>query len=443
MRRGIRHTIEQLAIAALLTLTLASPASAQESEDIFARVAELRARGLDLPAARLLTAERERSPSPRLSAELGLAYLGAGRAVDGERHLAAALEAEDDAWIDEHRAGLELALRYARASLAWVLVTCDAPGAEVRVLSTEQPAAPCGERQRIGVGEQFVEVRAWDRRSVREGVIAGPGETVEVRATLAPIECRPGTMHMGGEDGGCCWPDQAWVDGACAGVPECPDGGWSRGNECFSDEHPPPGPPRLATFRVSLLGGAAAFGRTDNSLFRHRLGAQGAGLSIGPRAELRVGFELVDRFGLELALGGTMQEAARWLDCPSGACAERATTAYTLDGGVLFVAHTDPPRAGGNLDFHLGIGVRPYVGVFFEHAAGGGSLAATVVPAELGLALFLTDFLSIDVLGQAELWIPWEYCGHGPDGAGYCMGFDSLDVELAWSALGGVTFHAE
>ncbi|MCZ7679338.1 MAG: hypothetical protein M5U28_11490 [Sandaracinaceae bacterium] len=99
--------------AALLSLSAALPAAGQDA--LFEQVAELRARGLDLAAARLLDAERRRSPSPRITAELGLAYLGAGRAVDAETHLASATGAEGDAWIDEHQGGLELALRYARA----------------------------------------------------------------------------------------------------------------------------------------------------------------------------------------------------------------------------------------------------------------------------------------------------------------------------------------
>ncbi|MCZ7679336.1 MAG: hypothetical protein M5U28_11480 [Sandaracinaceae bacterium] len=141
-------------------------------------------------------------------------------------------------------------------------------------------------------------------------------------------------------------------------------------------------------------------------------------------------------------MGGTMQEAARWLDCAGGACVDRAPTAYTLDAGLLFVAHSDPPRAGGNVDVRLGIGARPYVRTLFD-AEDGGELTATVVPAELGASIFLTDFLSLDVLGQAELWIPWEYCGHGADGAAYCLGNDVLSIELAWTALAGITFHAE
>lgn len=431
-------------VVMLLASSVAVPAAAQDAA-VFDRVAELRSRGLDLPAARLLEAEQERQPSPRVSAELGLAYLGAGRAVDAESHLSSATGTEGDAWIDEHREGLELALRYARASLGWVIVACDAPDAEVFVIDTNQAPASCGERLRTGIGEQTIEVRAWGHRSTRQIVNVGPNETVEARASLPQYECSmPGTQHIGGEDGGCCWPDQTWLEGTCSGVPECPDGGLSRGHECVSPDGAPPAPRRLASFRVSLLGGVAAFGRTDTSLFRSSsVPAQGPGLSFGPRAELRVGFKLFDLFGLELTAGGTMQDASHWLDCPSGMCADRAATAYTLDAGLLFVAHTDPPRAGGNVDLHLGVGARPYVRTFFDDDGDGSELTATVVPGELGASIFFTDFLSLDVLGQAELWIPWEYCGHGPDGAAYCLGSDALEVELAWTALAGFTFHAE
>lgn len=407
----------------------------------FDRIAALRAQGLDLHAVRLLEVAR---PAPRISAELGLAYLGLGQAVDAETHLAEAVSAEGDAWIDVHRAGLLLALRHARASIGLVVVACEAEGAAVTVDGSSEPPSPCGEPLRAAAGDRVVEVRAPGFRSARTEVHVTPHETVEASAALSPFECfTPGMEHMGGEQGGCCWPDQTWREGACSGVPECPDGAFARGYECVPPDPPPPPPRRLASFHVSLLAGLASFGRTDTSLFRPSVPAQGTSVSVGPRAELRVGFKLFELFGLELTVGGTMTDVPRWLDCPGGACAARAATAYTLDAGFLFVAHTDPPRIGGNLDLHLGIGARPYVRTTFDDDGDGSELTATVVPAELGASIFLADFVSLDVLGQAELWIPWEYCGHGADGARYCLGGDSLGVELAWTALAGITFHAE
>ena len=419
------------------------PRAAEGADFDFDRIAALRAQGLDLPAVRLLEVAREARPAPRVSAELGLAYLGLGQAVDAETHLAEAVSAEGDAWIDVHRAGLLLALRHARASIGVVVVACEAEDAAVWVDGSNEPPSPCGEPLRAAAGDRVVEVRAPGFRSARTEVRVTPHETVEASATLSPFDCfTPGMEHMGGEQGGCCWPDQTWLEGACSGVPECPDGSFARGHECAQPAPPPP-PRRLASFHVSLLAGLASFGRTDTSLFRPSVPAQGTSVSLGPRAELRVGFKLFELFGLELTAGGTMTDVPRWLDCPGGACAERAATAYTLDVGFLFVAHTDPPRIGGNIDLHLGLGARPYVRTTFDDDGGGSELTATVVPAELGASIFLADFVSLDVLGQAELWIPWEYCGHGADGARYCLGGDALGIELAWTALAGITFHAE
>ena len=423
-----------------------APTAFAQTEDVLSRAAELRRRGDDLAAARLLEAEGARHRTPRLSAELGLAYQGASRSVDAERNLAAALASENDAWVEVHRAGLAIALRYARASLGWVVVECETPGAEVRAIESSAEPVACGEPMRIGVGERVIEVRAYGHRSARQSVSVSATERARASVSLEAFECESaGTQHIGGDEGGCCWPGQSMIGGACVGVPECPDGGWLRGSECMSPDTPRPGPPRLATVHFGVYGGVTNFARTDTSLFRPDVSAGGRLGSLGPRVELRVGIRLFDLFALDLTVGGTRQELGLWLDCAPGAsgCANRTPLAYTLDAGVMFTAHTDPPRSGGNLDFHLGVGARPFARIFFDDDAGGAELTAIVVPAELGLSLYFADAVSLDLIGQAELWIPWEYRGHGIDGVAYTLGADALDYEMAWSGLAGLTFHVD
>lgn len=432
------------AVSLALGLALAMPAAAQPA-DLFERVADLRDRGHDAAAVRLLEAADRDAPSARVTAELGLAYQGADRPADAERRLGAALEAAGDTWIEEHRAALELALGYARASLGWVTVSCDTMGAEVRVVG-DGPAVACGEALRIEVGGRAVEVTAPFHRSVRRHVDVGQGERVTVEVSLEPHDCPSyGMQHIGGADGGCCWPGQTWSEGQCVGGPECPDGGWAYGGDCMSADTPRHPPARLASFHVTALGGVASFARTDTSLFRPGVGAQAEGISLGPRLELRFGIKLFDLLGLDLTVGGAMQGSDRWLDCPPGAagCARRSATAYTLDFGLMLSAHTDPPRRGGNVDFHVGVGARPWVNLLLDDDADGGRLTATVVPAELGASIFFADVISLDLIGQSELWLPWEYCGHGADGASYCLGTDDLDYELAWSGLAGLTLHVD
>jgi len=63
-------------------------------------------------------------------------------------------------------------------------------------------------------------------------------------------------------------------------------------------------------------------------------------------------------------------------------------------------------------------------------------LTSTVVPGELGASLFLSSAISLDLLGQGELWLPWEYCDSSSN---ECT--KALHTELAWSALAGLTFH--
>lgn len=435
----------RVALAGLLVFMTAAPVSAQ-SEDVFERVAEMRRRGEDLPAARVLEGERQRSPSPRVSAELGLAYQGAGRSVDAERHLVAATRAEGDAWVDEHRAGLEVALRYVRASLGWAVVEC-AVGGEVRIVGGEGDPTGCGEPLRVGAGEQLIEVRAPGRQSVRRTVEVSASERATVSVSLEAAECsEPGREHMGGADGECCWPGQDWVHGSCSGRPICPAGYQGTADACVSPGEESASTPRLASFRLGLFGGLTNFVQNDTALFRPGVSGNGRSTAFGPRAELRVGFRLGGPVGLEIIAGGAQQDVSRWLDCPEGAatCVESAPTAYTVDAGLMLQFHTNPPRDGGNVDFHLGVGARPFARIFLDDGVDDtATLTAAVVPVEFGVSVFFASFLSLDVVGQAELWLPWEYCGTGADGASFCAGVDLANYEFAWSGLAGLTLHVD
>lgn len=428
-----------LVVLLALGVAMLGVSASASAQDTFARAQRLRDRGEDLAAARLLEARRQGDPSPRVSAELGLAYQGAGRLASAEYHLSEALEARSDPWVAEHHAGLEAAHRFVVASLGWVTATCT-PAADVRVVG-DGAAVSCGEPLRVPAGGADVEVRALGHRSVQRRVDVSAGDETSFEVSLEPFECpRIGMQHMGGDDGRCCWPEQELIGGACVGPSECDAGD----DACFEITAPVEAPRRLASFHISLLGGVAGFGRTDGSLFRPGVPAQRDAIGLGPRFELRAGIKLFALIGLDLTVGGALQEAGGWLDCgPAGAsCEGRSSSLWTVDFGAMITAHTDPPRIGGNVDFHLGLGIRPWVNVFFDDDGEGSQLTATVVPAELGASIYFTDFLSLDLIGQAELWIPWEHCGTS-GGASYCLGSDALDAEWALSGLGGLTLHAE
>jgi hypothetical protein len=432
-----------VAVLSALAALVAVPAEAQD-EHLYERVAALRAIGEDAAAASLLELEVG-DRTPRLEAELGLAYQGAGRLVAAERHLVEALRAEGDAWVEAHRPGLQLALRLARERLAWVTVESDAAGATIVSVAEESVEVPVGRPLRIASGLARIEVRAPGHRSARRDVQVAPSERAVLRVTLEPLACpTAGMTHVGGETGACCWPGQrAGADG-CEGAPRCPEPLVPFGATCRVPDAAAPPDRRLATFRLSLLGGVTNFGEDDTALFRRGAVPQGRSTRIGPRAEVRVGFRLFDLFSIAFTAGGSGQEVARWLDCPvAGACGETMPYAYTIDAGVMLLAHTDPPRHGGNVDFHLGIGARPWSRIFFVTEAQTSELTATVIPAELGMSLFFAREVSLDLIGQAHLWIPWEHCGRDAGGQPFCVGADALHPEFGWSGVAGLTFHAD
>ncbi|MDH5493036.1 MAG: hypothetical protein OEY14_13865, partial [Myxococcales bacterium] len=185
-------------LSPLAALLLAAPPALAQA-DSEEELAELRRRGDDLQAAGQLEARGDHATSARLRAELGLAYQGAGRYLDAERHLQAALRAAEDPWIGAHRAGLELALELAGRHLGWVHIACSSPGLYVVAREGRDGRMPCGTALRVAAGTLALEARAPGRQSQRLSVEITAGARAEVDPSLGSHECaEEGTIHIGG-----------------------------------------------------------------------------------------------------------------------------------------------------------------------------------------------------------------------------------------------------
>lgn len=163
---------------------------------------------------------------------------------------------------------------------------------------------------------------------------------------------------------------------------------------------------------------------------------------LGPRVELRVGIHVGSFLTLEGIAGGTRRALTHWNDCGSGEnCVADFPLATTMDFGAMLQAHTNPRRERGNFDFHLGVGVRPWSTILLDDESMGTiKLTSTVFPGELGASLFFGSAVSLDLLAQGELWVPWKYCDNSSN---LCVDSEELHPEFAWSALAGLTFHID
>jgi hypothetical protein len=219
------------------------------------------------------------------------------------------------------------------------------------------------------------------------------------------------------------------VSGSCAGTADASVKMESGGAE---------GAKHLAGLRIGLLGGMTAFLGNKNTLFRTGVDEDHDYASMGPRFELRLGFRLGSYLTLEAIAGGARRAFTYWNDCSSGSdCLIDFPAVNTMDFGAMLQAHTNPSREFGHLDFYAGVGVRPWTRILLNDVnTGSARLTSTVIPAEVGVSIFLGSGLSLDVRGQGEFWIPWNYCDTSTD---ECT--DAVHEELGWSALAGLTFH--
>lgn len=171
--------------ALALTLVLfASRAHAQDAASLVAEGIALRREGRDAEAAERFRAAHAIDGSARTLAQLALAEQGAGRWVDAERHLVAAL-AMDDAWIAEHRAVLEAALATIRSHVGRLSVEANVQGAELFLDGERVGTLPIAEPLATEVGTHVVELRAPGHVPVQRSTEVRAG--VLSRVTLAMV----------------------------------------------------------------------------------------------------------------------------------------------------------------------------------------------------------------------------------------------------------------
>jgi hypothetical protein len=182
-----------LAAAFSLALVLAPDARADErppleseAERLIAEGVELRKEGKEREAFERFDRAYALEATPRALAQMGLAAKSLRRFVEAEDFLARALQVETDAWIQENRAALALALEVVKKNLAWLDVKADVE-AELFVDGSSVGTLPLEKPLRVRAGAIRIDLRAegftdWSKTETLVG-----GGTGTVIATLTKL----------------------------------------------------------------------------------------------------------------------------------------------------------------------------------------------------------------------------------------------------------------
>lgn len=177
----------------LLLTALALPgvaaAQADPREPEYVRAAQLRESDPDgaLAIYRALHAETH---APRALAQVGLLEGQLGRWLAAEEHIAAALDARGDAWVEPRRAALEATLTQVRGHVSELTVTANVPGAALSVHGVAAGRLPLARGVRVAVGAVFIDLDAAGYEHLRQSVETVPGQT-RVTVEMVPVRVAP------------------------------------------------------------------------------------------------------------------------------------------------------------------------------------------------------------------------------------------------------------
>lgn len=165
-----------------------SPLPAADAEALVAEGVALRKDHKDLEALRLFRLAYEKSPSPRIRAQIGLAEQAVGKWVEAEADLSAALADVTDPWIEKNGVVLRAALVSIREHLGWLELTGPA-GASVAVNGVLVGKLPLGQPVRVVAGTVALEVTAEGYAPQRLTIDVAPATTV--KHALPALVARP------------------------------------------------------------------------------------------------------------------------------------------------------------------------------------------------------------------------------------------------------------
>jgi hypothetical protein len=135
-------------------------ARAETQDALLKRGIDLRIAGDDEGALREFKKAYAMSPTPKATAQMGLAEQALGRWEDADLHLTEAMHAAEDPWITLHRKTLDDAVTVIKQHVARVEVVAEPAGAEILINGHVVGTAPLPASVRVSAGEVSVEARA-------------------------------------------------------------------------------------------------------------------------------------------------------------------------------------------------------------------------------------------------------------------------------------------
>ena len=187
------HECPMRKAAFLFVLFATSTAVASPKDDADAAISRgirLRRQRDDAAALEEFQRAKDLSPSPRATAQVGLALQALGRWVEAEAQLEEAMSNAHDPWIISNRATLESSVGTIKNHLGSLEIVGLPAGAEVFVEQRRVGVLPLNKPVRATAGTVALEVRAPGYLPVTRNVSIAPGALSRemVRLTAQPVE---------------------------------------------------------------------------------------------------------------------------------------------------------------------------------------------------------------------------------------------------------------
>jgi hypothetical protein len=177
------------------------PVLAAEADELILKGIELRKENRDREALTLFKKAVEIQPTPRATAQLGLCEQALGLWVGAEKHLEAALQQPDDAWIKKNAATLRKALEVVRGSIGMLDIWGPPDGARVSIDGEAAGTIPFAAPARLAEGPHTVTVEAAGFAPDTRTLNVKAGQLVRTHVMLvaaAPARPGPGVPGPGG-----------------------------------------------------------------------------------------------------------------------------------------------------------------------------------------------------------------------------------------------------
>jgi hypothetical protein len=179
--------LQTVAVAIGLALLSVEAKAANRAEEAVQRGLRFMGAGEYDHAIREFLEAKELAPSPRTTAQIGIAEQALGHFVDAEIHMVDVLQAVEDPWVKKNRATLEQRLKEIQAHLGSLIVRGRPPGADVRLDGELVGSVPMRRPVRLPLGTVWMLVEAPGFRRKIQSVDIVAGEIASIDVDLKPV----------------------------------------------------------------------------------------------------------------------------------------------------------------------------------------------------------------------------------------------------------------